>query len=151
MKETMTDCKVGTLIHFGSKKFLPKQMEPIQNREWIKPYGGLWCSPVNSEWGWKDWCKAEEFSSCDTSNSFQVKLHDWAKVLVIDNEEDLLKLYPKKYEFGEYDFERVAKEYDAIWLTVQGQDETRHSRPYNLYGWDCETVLIMNPECCYQI
>jgi hypothetical protein len=36
---------------------------------------------------------------------------------------------------------------DAIWLTEAGQWETRHTYPRNLYGWDCETIFIMNESC----
>lgn len=46
---------------------------------------------------------------------------------------------------GYLDFELLAKNYDAIWLTENGQSETHLYYPINLYGWDCETVLIMNP------
>jgi hypothetical protein len=34
--------------------------------------------------------------------------------------------------------------YDAIWLTENGQRETRYGEP-SLYGCGCESVLIMNP------
>lgn len=44
------------------------------------------------------------------------------------------------------DFEAMIRSgIDAIWLTPKGERETRFSHPKNLYGWDCESVLIMNP------
>ena len=48
------------------------------------------------------------------------------------------------------DFEKIAENYDAIWLTEKGMQETRWSNP-DLYGWDCETFLILNPKCCYEV
>jgi len=66
-----------------------------------------------------------------------------------------------KFKFNPYDFgDNYKKEYpnfellatmcDAIWLTEKGQNETHLSYPISLYGWDCESVLIINGECCYE-
>ena len=44
------------------------------------------------------------------------------------------------------DFEKVALEFDAIHLTTRGMMETRFT-PFetpDLYGWDCESVLVLN-------
>ena len=46
---------------------------------------------------------------------------------------------------GVYDFEAMAKDYDVIKLTDEGQWKTRLTNP-SLYGWDCECILIMNPD-----
>jgi len=42
------------------------------------------------------------------------------------------------------DYEECATRYDAIHLTDRGQWATRMTHPKNLYGWDCESVLILN-------
>jgi hypothetical protein len=141
------------LIHFGSPAYLPQTVKPIVNDNWSKPKGGLWTSPVDSLWGWKDWCEFEQFRECDEDNSFKLQFKLDANILVIDCLQDLKKLpmqtvvvtheYQKKYP----DFELLAKQYDAIWLTEVGEQETRMSYPANLYGWDCESVLILNPYC----
>jgi len=39
------------------------------------------------------------------------------------------------------DFEKLSQAYDGIWLTEQGNAATRLSFPYNLYSWDCESIL----------
>jgi hypothetical protein len=39
------------------------------------------------------------------------------------------------------DFEKLSQNYDGIWLTEQGNGETHLSFPYNLYSWDCESIL----------
>jgi hypothetical protein len=137
------------LIHYGSNVFNPKLIQPIKNDNWVKPKGGLWTSPINSNWGWKDWCESEDFRECSKENSFTLKLHDWAKICVIDSVSDLVCL-PYYESYKRYlDFEKIAENYDAIWLTEKGMQETRCSNP-DLYGWDCETFLILNPKCCYE-
>ena len=102
------------LIHYGSNKFNPNKMEPIKNDNWIKPKGGLWTSPIDSNWGWKDWCESENFRECSKENSFTLKLHDWAKICVIDSVSDLVYL-PCYESYKRYlDFEKIAENYDAI-------------------------------------
>lgn len=73
-----------------------------------------------------------------------------AKIFVIDGYKDLLLLlekYELKNEMSNFltslDFESIAKDYDAIKLTESGERETRFSVP-SLYGWDIESMLIMN-------
>ncbi len=39
------------------------------------------------------------------------------------------------------DFEKLARDFDGIWLTAEGQWDTRMTSP-NLYGWDVECVLF---------
>lgn len=140
------------LIHYGSSNYDSSLVKPIQNRDFVKPLGGLWTSPINSEWGWKDWCTSENFRECNQDNSFLLKLYDWCKICTIDSFQDL-KVLPhiKVYDYREYlDFEYLSKQYDCIWLTYNGIKDTYTSRP-GLYGWDCESVLILNPNCCYQL
>lgn len=138
------------LIHYGSEKFIPEKVLPVKNDSWVKPKeGGLWTSPIDSKWGWKDWNDCEQFIDCDKRNSFTICLKSDAKIFVIDSLEDL-KNSPLRdgYNKRVLDFELIAKKYDAIWLTEKGQNETHLSYPIDLYGWDCETVLILNPDCC---
>lgn len=144
------------LIHYGSKKYNPDIVKPIKNRFFInKPHGGLWTSPINSNFGWKDLCETVNFEDCKKEESFLLKLHDYANILIINSFEDLVKLPTnKKISFPLYsclDFEKISEQYDAIWLTEKGENETRFSEPINLYHWDCESVLILNPHCCYEM
>lgn len=145
-----------TVIHYGSKVYNSELVEPIVNENWVKPLGGLWTSPINSTWGWKNWCDMEHFHKCSNRNKFKLKFVKNALVMVIDDLEDLMNL-PKISSLDEYinnryiDFELVSKYVDAIWLTDKGQSETRLTYPLSLYGWDVETVLILNPKSCYQI
>lgn len=135
-------------IHYGAKEYDPSKFKPVSNR-FAKPKGGLWGSPVDSEWGWKEWCEAESFADCN--EGFRFKLKKGSKVFIIDSYKDMMDLPFKCYSETEYqvkylDYESSSRKYDAIWLTEKGQVETQFSEPVNLYGWDCESILVMNPD-----
>ena len=49
------------LVHYTDNEKFEVHPVTIKNEMWIKPLGGLWCSPIGSEWGWKDWCKENNF------------------------------------------------------------------------------------------
>jgi len=50
------------MLHYGFEQLDVSKIEPIRNIPmWHKPAGGLWASPVDAEFGWKDWCEQEEF------------------------------------------------------------------------------------------
>lgn len=143
----MTELKTINLRHYGSNKFDLSLFKPIKNRHWIKPYGGLWTSPLNTKWGWKEWCEAENFNIYKIDKFFNVTFT--GNILVIDSEKDLDKLKWKKHcsYVWHIDFEEMVNNgVDAIWLTQEGEADTRLLHPRSLYGWDCESVLIMNKE-----
>ena len=133
------------LIIYGlGNKYQAKKFKPIQNRDFVKPHGGLWTSPTKSKYGWWDWCKAEDWG--DLSTSFTI--HFEGRIFKVDSLEDAKRLPWRTTKFNSLvpDFEQIAENYDAIHLTVKGQNATRFSRPHSLYGWDCECVLILRPD-----
>ena len=154
-------------ITYGLGNFDYDKFEPIKNCKFnIKPKGGLWCSPKNSQFGWKDWCEAEEFCKNNgLKNYFEFNLKDSSRIYKIDCFYDLT-LIPYKiidpiysslsFSQNFIDYEEMAKHYDAIWLTAEGQWETRlpemnglfdiDGHNINLYGWDCESLLILNKD-----
>lgn len=153
------------LIHYSSTKFDRSRFTVIKNRALFnKPSGGLWTSPIDSKWGWKDWCIGEHFNIDKLNKFFIIELKKDSKILKINSLDDLKKVplqnlddrvknYPELkdvfYSMNFPNYEKISKEYDAIHLTERGQYETRlppFGEP-NLYGWDCETVLVMNPNC----
>jgi hypothetical protein len=150
------------LIHYGSNSFNPDKFDPIQNKITNltnKPLGGLWTSPVNTKYGWKDWCLGNDFNLEKLEKSFTITLKEKANIFIVNSQKDLQRL-PFYSEFNNeniigfrypkiaFDFEKLAKEYDAIWLTEKGLMDTQDlTFPLNLYGWDCESVLIMNLDC----
>ena len=66
-----------TYIHYGHKHFVSNDFVEIKNNMWNKPIGGLWASDINAEYGWKNWCKDEEFCECNEENS---SVHFRAKI-----------------------------------------------------------------------
>ena len=140
-------------IHYGHKHFQPEMFCPISNRgQWVKPNGGLWASPMDASFGWKDWCYGSNFRECNVENSFTFTLSESARVLVIDNNESLLKLPQIVPEYMHdlwcmLDFEKLVDEYDAIEL-----DMSSDGRLYwSLYGWDCDCILVMNPNVVMEV
>lgn len=112
-------------IHYGTTEFSKDKFKEIKNESFFtKPRGGLWASRVDSEYGWKNWTEDEHFRTevYREDNYFKFKLKDEAKVLVIDNAKQILDLPKQKNEFNFsfvcLDFEKLAKEYDAIEVLI---------------------------------
>jgi len=136
------------LIHYGSDYYDIAKFRPIKNRPefGIKPSGGLWVSPLDSPLGWVDFCEKKEFDLQSLSKCFVIKVRPTTKVYTIDCYKDLASL-PRISGTYNIDFEAVAKKYNAIYLTFEGYNLTLHSTPMNLFGWDCECLLIMDKFC----
>ncbi len=154
----MLQTKELKLIHYGADTYKKELFLKIQNGVYLnKPdNGGLWTSPINSTHSWKDWCKANEFRNCSEENSMQLQFT--GNVWVIEDLADLLALpkifigFNKILGKPQIDFEELIKRgVDAIHLTQQGEYNTRFSPIEDMYGWDCETVLILNPDSIEQI
>lgn len=160
-------------------KFSYCDIKPIKNLEipWNKPYGGFWASAIDSKYGWKEWCENEGFV-CHVDNYFDFTLKDNAKILYLKTLDDIfniLKFYPmfliqcyqnqalfkyfreqEKYNKDDLignimapecilNFEKLVKYgYDAIEVEI---DELY----YILYGWDCDSILVLNPNAIIPI
>jgi hypothetical protein len=135
------------LISYGLGEYDTGKFRPVRNNNFVKPAGGLWASPVKARFGWRKWCQDESFG--DLSSSFEFSIE--GRVMVIDSLSDASQMPWLVSHGGSLtvpDFEKmVSQGVDAVYLTRRGELETRYSRPYNLYGWDCECVLVMNPAC----
>ena len=102
--------------------------------------------------GWYQFCKEQNFVKADNTVGVIFTLKEEARVYTIDSKEDLDNLvnkYPNDVleilkERAGLNFIAVSKDYDAIYLTDKGQWATRFSQPNTLYGWDCETLLVLN-------
>lgn len=136
------------LIHYGSDSFNTHRFREIADVQRIKPIGGLWASPVDAQHGWKQWCEDADFGKEALKKHFLFNYT--GNTLIIDKLEDLGKLpwYTPMEFFHFILFQPLLLQgYDAIYLTEKGEHETRLTFPRNLYGWDCESVLVMNPKC----
>jgi hypothetical protein len=144
----------------GSEHFDPERFIKIENRPlFTKPIGGLWASPIDAPRSWENWCKKEHFHLDRLEKNFKFRLKPDAKVLYINYAERLDSLPKVKPQMGlEHfdswdclDFEKLAKKYDAVELSLSNET-TQSTHPWKglyhrLYGWDCDSILIMNKDC----
>lgn len=136
-------------IHYGHTDFDKAIFNTIKNgMNFTKPFGGFWGSPVNAKHGWKDWCTLSNFRKCEIQNSFKFTLDDAARVLTITACEqlvDLPKLNLSKFipEFViSLDFEQLALQYDAIEVSISTDPHLLSA----LMLWDCDSILVFNPD-----
>lgn len=133
-------------IHYGATEFKPELFMPIRNEiRFTKPSGGFWASPIDADRGWRQWCIDEDFRECNEHNSFKFTLSESANVLLITDREQLLTLphigdvNNMPYSTHFLDFEMlVLLGVDAVEITISGLYMA-------LYGWDVDSILIMNP------
>lgn len=133
-------------IHYGHKHFDKNLFVEIKNENFVKPYGGLWASNIESAYGWKEWTENENFRTNKYSedNYFKFRLSKEAKILKLKDISDLEKL-PKnkgiqsKTLYVCLDFEELKKSYDAIEVYIE-------KLYWLLYGWDCDSILILNKD-----
>jgi hypothetical protein len=133
------------------------KLKPVTNDEQIfcKPRdGGLWTSTFNGEGksAWQEWCEAEDYDRADLKPGWVLFPSPDATVYTIGNYEDLATLHkchkgtnrpygPSGPIQPTINFKAVARAYDGIHLTEEGQWETRMTRPLSMYGWDCESTF----------
>ncbi len=138
-------------IHYGNDKFDINKFETISNDSIMptKPSGGFWASRIDSDYSWKDYCIKQGYD-IDLDKYVIFSIDNKARILTIDNYkklEDLPQLDTKKgiYRDNLYtklDFEKLSEKYDAIEVFISRMDELY----FQLFGWDCESILIMNPK-----
>ena len=75
------------LITYGlGNHLIIEEIKPIKNKGGPinKPVGRLWASPINSEYGWKEWCNDESYSLDSFDTNFQFAIS--GNILKIDND-----------------------------------------------------------------
>ena len=141
------EAEMAKYIHYGCKSFEKGLFTSVVNAMLsTKPMGGLWASRIDAAYGWKEWCNSSDFRDCTEENSFTFSLSNNARVLYTNSVNDLEDLPELHNEFGIcswklLDFEELAKTYDAIEVNISSDPELY----FALYGWDCDSILIMNP------
>lgn len=136
-------------IHYGHTYFDPQLFTSVRNSFMAKPEGGFWASDINAKRGWAEWCADEGFRECNINNSFTFSLAVNAKILTINSVDDLEKLPKIKSDswfahsmWELLDYELLAKEYDAVEINIS-EDGRLY---FALYGWDCDSIVVMNPD-----
>ena len=151
--------------HWGNSQFVPVYFTPVTNNKFSnKPHGGLWACPTKDvDIKWDDWCRSENFMTDRLDKHFDFILKR-ARILEIKDIADLDKL-PRIYVEDKsaitnhcimdlnanIDFEEIAKKYDAIkvWMYRSSdipEESIMDGMYYRLYGWDVDTLLVLNPD-----
>lgn len=99
-----------TYIHYGSDHFDKFLFKPLKNRRTFpasKPdvKSGLWASPVDSKYGWKDWVIEQDFGA-DLQKSFKFQLKNQDKIFDVSTIEDAIDLI-KRYYLKETEFHKL--------------------------------------------
>lgn len=152
--------------HFGNDKFIYPYFTPITNNEWgNKPHGGLYACPTKDvDISWESWCRSEDFRVEALNKHFDFTLKDNARVLTIKDIKDLEKL-PRFREDNPgsalfsmgIDFEKLSKDYDALMVWIYRSSDISEDELswdgiyYRLYGWDVDSLLVMNPDIIEEV
>ena len=168
MKKTKTEL----YRHYGHSKFDPKKFQPVYNRYLSnKPYGGLWaCPTVDVDIDWKTWSENENFRTDKLKEYFDFKIKKDSRVLVIKDIKDIDKL-PRIVSDDpnlkgvlvydsmnlDIDFEKLKENYDAMLVYMYRSKDIPKELMccdgiyYKLYGWDVDTLLVMNPDIIEEV
>lgn len=165
----VTGANVPTLLWASDKELDLALVASPTNVSWNKPDGGLWLSPRLGERStWIDFMERDSWSPYDSPQlvTQTVKLKSDARILQIDSYDDYAQILSAYLHMPEgaltnlgmfsqlFDFERLAQDWDGIYLTEEGQYATRFSPTVNgpsLYGWDLESLLLFNSECIAEV
>jgi len=149
-------------------KFDPEKVKPVKNPlrwPYNKPQGGVWASPYTPE---EKYCSPWIKFCCENDedewiqNCYLVFPEDNAKIAVIDSLKDYERLLahygriirtPKGRALRVLDFEKLAKDFDGLWVTEDGLAECSNNflleHRYgitSLWGWDLESIIWFKPK-----
>lgn len=135
-------------VHYGHNQFDINLFKPAKNAGYRnKPLFGLWGSPIDSTFGWKEWNQLNEYKECDDNNCFFFIIADSSKVYEIRNLNDLEQLpmvkvpEQKDRDFNNgyfIDFEKMMlMGFDAIEVEFEGVKEY-------LWDYDCDSIIVLN-------
>lgn len=142
-----------TYIHYGSDVFDMEKFNSIKdlkrdNRGINKPDFGLWASPVDTDFGWKDWCEGEEFHLDRLDKRFTFTLSEDAKILTVrglDDVKDYTSYIDERITlFKVLDFDRIMRRFDGMELIHEDRYSELHDSFF--YTWDCDSIVIWNPQ-----
>ena len=143
-------------VHYGHEKFEPEKLLNRKRDPFLQKYKptGLWGSPVDSEWGWIDWCKSEGFRPERLKTSFKFKIDPSARILEVRNPDDVRSYiiaeehrFPDDTIFYDYslDTSQIEKEYDGMEVYMNDNYNELHNTPI-FYVWDVDSLVVWNPD-----
>lgn len=127
--------------------------------DFLKPIGGLWLCPYHNNKNpsaWIDFIKNNDMER-DITHITIFELKENSNVLVLDDPYTFEEEYGRFIDYREgrlarsnIKFNEIKNEYDAFFIdgsivtSVSGSYCA--SLPVRLYGWDVETLYVMNPD-----
>lgn len=122
-----------------------------------KPTEAFWGSPENAEYGWKEWCKSEEFGDYDFDNPIRWKLKDGSKIYTINlksvttiNGINKLSRYIINNELKSMIYLNYRQMRNNNIAAVELLDARvghlfRNKIELSFNGWDCESIVVLDP------
>lgn len=117
-----------------------------------KPFFGLWASPVDSTWGWRNFCMGENFNLDKLSDRFLFRLSPDSKIYVVDDAEDLDAISTfgmDRFGWKTIDFRKLLNNgYDGIYATRDAiciPDNVK-TMLKGLHAWDVESICVFNKD-----
>lgn len=149
-----------TYIHYGSPSYEVNKFDTPRNKLGTKPIGGLWGTPINGNLRWDKWCKENNFREDRLNTSFKFQLAENAKVLMIADEKDLYGCpkitvstdYPRYFRempwhSGAIDYEKLIEMgIDAVQVCLDKSEVY-----FLMYGWDCDSIVVLNPNVIKEV
>ena len=160
-----------TYRHYGSDKYNRDIKVDLSYKKLTlsKPKkAALWGTPIESDFGWKDWCEREDFDLDSLKTYFDFKLRPGSKVLIIENEQDLDGLdefiHHDEYAndighddlilmiFGYRRAEQVLLNWEKLVSIVDAVEILYNDFTcYRFYGWDCDSICVLNPDAIEEV
>ena len=142
-------------IHYGHDKFQPEKLINRPRDPYMQLYkpAGLWASPVDSEWGWKDWCEREEFDLERLTTHFTFALSPDARVLEIHHADDIKDYLianeehwgPERWYNYTLDTKAIERDYDAMEVYMSDNYTELHDTSI-FYIYDVDSLVVWNPD-----
>ena len=141
-------------VHYGSD-FLNMEM-PMEEWDGGDKPKGIWASPKNTSWGWKNWCEYEDFEIRKLKLSFEFKLKRKSKILEIREFKDIKPYlkeienkglwWPSWYEDYKYqlDKKKLYNEFDGMELFMRNNYGYFHNYSHDFTTWDVDSIVIWN-------
>lgn len=156
MKTYVTYGKGNTLDY----KKLAENMS-LNNRLSGKPTRCLWGSPIDSKYGWKEWCLYENYwdeSMFTDDNTILWTFTPHSTILSIKDYDDILRcvsegyIYKDNCNYPTLNFVKIFYEgYSAIELLDSNIGNGLREYERVFYGWDCESIVVLDPSKIFQI
>ena len=135
----MKRAKGKTYIHYGTDNFNPYYMS---FERWDKP-GGLWASPINSDWGWKSFCKSADFRTENLKVFFKFRLQTNAKILKIKRYEEVIPYIIENDNRLELNLDKIKNEFDAMEVMMSNDWNNLHNSEI-FWSWDVDSLVVWN-------